>query len=111
MERAEGDWVKCSWEELAPKNDLFFVGKMIQKIEIGRFSKEYEINAAEGEIRPQGGDYFGEIFITFENGRVLRIEAQDALFDGWMDMNEVNSNEKEHWTVECGYRDYLTEII
>ena len=103
-------WEKYSWSELASSSEYFFINQTIQKIEIGRFSREFEINASTGETRPQGGDYFGEILITFDSGRVLRIVAEDAIFDGYMDIEEVPQNEKEHWTMKCGYREYLTEI-
>ena len=106
-----GGWGKYSWGELALRNELFFIGEPIRKIKIGRFSREFEINASTGETRPQGGDYFGEILITLDSGRVLRIVAEDAEFDGYMDIEEVSQNEKEHWTMKCGYREYLTEII
>lgn len=111
LDMQNNSWKKYSRSLLTCDNHYFFVNQIVKKIEVGRFSHSYEINAATGEARPNGGDYFGEILITFENDRKLRIVAEDAEFDGWMDIEEVQENEKEHWTKRCGYCDDIVEIL
>ena len=65
------------------KNDyLKSIDKTIEEVVIERFSHEFEYNC-EGDIRPEGGDYFATvIFTTSDKG--LLICAQDAIYDGWL---------------------------
>ena len=67
----------------------------IVDIEVERFSHAFECEPSSGAIRPDGGDYFSEIVLTFRNGRKLFIRGSDAANDGyteiWVKMNkEVN---------------------
>ena len=71
---------------IPPCDDLPLCGVPISDITLRKFSHEFEINASTGETRPDGGDYFSTIVCDMENGKILCIRAEDAMFDGYVDI-------------------------
>ena len=68
------------------KEDFPFIGCRIADVTVERFSEEFEINAATGETRPEGGDYFKKITVHLEDGRRFYICADDAISDGYIEI-------------------------
>ena len=58
-------------------------GCKITKISVERFSEQFEYNL-EGDIRPEGGDYFSTIRIYLDGGTIFCICGAPAVLDGWV---------------------------
>ncbi len=64
--------------------DMPGMGQKVKKVSVGRHSDRYE--DYPNSERPEGGDYFSWIEIKLEDGTVLHIYAEDALYDGYVDV-------------------------
>ena len=71
------------------RSDRWVLQKRIVGLSIGRFSHEYadSVNTS----RPDGGDYFSWIKLSFDDGTELYLEAQDGEADGYVDLVIYNS--------------------
>ena len=61
-------------------------GHIVERIEIKRFSEEFEINGSTGETRPDGGDYFSTIRIVLDSGIAICFCGADAISDGYIEV-------------------------
>jgi len=79
-------------------NDCNLLGKALEDISIIRFNRAFETNAATGEMRPKGGDYFRDLLFWFEGDELLSICAEDAIVDGYMSIHQEHfERRKEGW--------------
>lgn len=74
----------CEKRYLWRREDAGFLGGRILKIEVERFKDKHE--SFEG-IRPEGGDYFGKIWVYTTKGNFF-ICAEEAMLDGFMSVAE-----------------------
>lgn len=58
----------------------------ITKIDVKRFSHEFECNPVTGEMRPEGGDYFSTIHLYLDSGTVLCFCGADSITDGYIEV-------------------------
>lgn len=68
------------------KRDFPYIDQKIADIAVEQLSEAFEINAATGQTRPDGGDYFRKITVQLENGKCFYICAADAEFDGYLEI-------------------------
>ena len=57
----------------------------IKDITLDGFTEKFEVNAATGDTRPAGGDYFSTIRLIMADNRKLCLCAEDAESDGYID--------------------------
>ena len=57
----------------------------IEDISVERFSNAFECNI-DGDMRPQGGDYFSTIRVFLDSGKVLCLRGAEALLDGYIEI-------------------------
>ena len=58
---------------------------VITDIQIERFSYEFECDI-QGNIRPEGGDYFSTIRLYLDSGKVLCFRGADSICDGYIEI-------------------------
>ena len=58
---------------------------ILSDIKIERFSSEFEYNI-QGDVRPNGGDYFSTIRLYLNSGKVLCFCGADSILDGYIEI-------------------------
>ena len=58
-------------------------GRTVINITVDRFSHEFDYNI-QGDLRPEGGDYFSTIRLHLDNGMCLCFCGEDAIMDGYV---------------------------
>ena len=58
--------------------------RVIEAIEIERFSEAFEINPCTEEIRPDGGDYFSTIRVRLDSNVTLCFCGAESICDGYI---------------------------
>lgn len=69
--------------------------------DVNKFTHEFVVSYATDETRPEGGDYFSDIYLLLSNNRKIHIVAADAEFDGYMYVNVEEQTKDDDLLLMC----------